>query len=177
MNTVDKAKQLLEQTKKTDHFDARYLFDFRDNVNPTTIQEICEAYLELNARDAEWVDRYQASQTESDIYKADATVAWSKLEDAKARIQELEEEGRLQEIHSLELETEVASLSKLNSDGCDLLAKQIEANAELVDAAEFAQMTIDHALHLGYCGEGSTKGMCEDASSKLEKALAKAGAK
>jgi hypothetical protein len=41
---------------------------------------------------------------------------------------------------------------------------------ELIDAAEFALVTLDHAIELGYLGEGSTRGMAQDAIDKLKKA-------
>ena len=40
----------------------------------------------------------------------------------------------------------------------------------LRDAAEFAVMTIEHAVELDYLGEGSTRGMALDAVEKLKKA-------
>lgn len=47
-----------------------------------------------------------------------------------------------------------------------------ERAGRLVSAAEFALMTIEHALALGYLGEGSTNGMAKEAVVKLETALA-----
>ncbi len=41
---------------------------------------------------------------------------------------------------------------------------------ELFEAAEFALMTLDHAMFLGHLGEGSTHGMASDATNKLRKA-------
>ena len=42
---------------------------------------------------------------------------------------------------------------------------------ELREALDFAHTTMNHALELGYCGEGSTKGMVEDAIDRIEKVL------
>lgn len=44
----------------------------------------------------------------------------------------------------------------------------------LKEACEFSDMTIRHALELGYCGEGSTKGMCEEAVERNTEALREA---
>ena len=49
----------------------------------------------------------------------------------------------------------------------DLLAE----NARLREACDFAHTTLEHALHLGYLGEGSTMGMAKDAIEKIDKAL------
>lgn len=42
------------------------------------------------------------------------------------------------------------------------------------EALKFAEMTIEHALALGHCGEGSTMGMCKDALAKIKAALKEA---
>lgn len=41
---------------------------------------------------------------------------------------------------------------------------------DLKEAAQFALMTLDHAMFLGHLGEGSTRGMAQDAVNKLKKA-------
>ncbi len=43
-------------------------------------------------------------------------------------------------------------------------------NAKLREALEFSVMAIEHAIHLGYVGEGSTLGMFKDALEKAAKA-------
>lgn len=51
--------------------------------------------------------------------------------------------------------------------------EELEAKAKgLVEASEFAHMTLEHAQALGYLGEGSTMGMANDAIQKLSEALA-----
>ena len=68
--------------------------------------------------------------------------------------------------------------TKLREDNKDLLSvlesykriKNTDIN-KLTKALEFARTTINHALYLGYCGEGSTKGMCEEAVKKANEAL------
>lgn len=62
--------------------------------------------------------------------------------------------------------------STTHYQGCK--CHEARRNAELAalrEAAEKAQMTIRHALHLGYMGEGSTKGMADSALSALDAVL------
>lgn len=54
----------------------------------------------------------------------------------------------------------------------DALALENAKLRKVAEAAQFAECTISHALHLGYLGEGSTNGMAMDAQERLEKALA-----
>jgi hypothetical protein len=42
---------------------------------------------------------------------------------------------------------------------------------QLQEALVFAEMTINHAVELGYVGEGSTRAMCLDALAKAKGAL------
>jgi len=49
--------------------------------------------------------------------------------------------------------------------------RQSERVGELWEAGNFAHMTLEHALYLGYLGDGSTSGMARDAIKKLESAL------
>ena len=41
----------------------------------------------------------------------------------------------------------------------------------LREALSECELSMNHALELGYCGEGSTRGMIEDALKKARKAL------
>jgi hypothetical protein len=75
-------------------------------------------------------------------------------------------------------QTRISQLEQTNSELGDetvRLNQCIEdmntANQSLREALEFCHMAIDHALTLGYCGEGSTKGICEDAVKRAETAL------
>lgn len=50
-----------------------------------------------------------------------------------------------------------------------IVLELIETIKKQREAIEFAHMTLNHALELGYCGNGSTQGMCKDALLKMEK--------
>ncbi len=73
-------------------------------------------------------------------------------EKVKARVEDLE--SRLHTCHD-----------KCDKAGC--------INTRLREALVFAEMTISHALALGYVGEGSTEGMFKDAGEKCQAALEK----
>lgn len=51
------------------------------------------------------------------------------------------------------------------------LATQSQEIARLREAADFARMTLNHAMALDYLGEGSTRGMAVDAVAKLDAVL------
>ena len=42
--------------------------------------------------------------------------------------------------------------------------------AAVMDALDYALTTLDHAMELGYLGEGSTKGLAEESLRRLETA-------
>jgi hypothetical protein len=49
------------------------------------------------------------------------------------------------------------------------LAGQAHALKRCEDVLDFVEMTLEHALALGYLGEGSTNGMAKEALEKIAK--------